>query len=269
MSLIIGLSGKAGTGKDAVAKILVKEYNFVRVAFADPLKRICKEIFGFSDEQLWGPSEKRNEPDKRYPRTHTIPYNLPNDKRQSYICLCCGWDAGTQILDGRPSPKCYLTPRYALQKIGTEYGRDCYQNVWVDYTLRIVKELFIDRPDGLANYYDPVRGLYQERKSWCMGEHSRIITNFPVGIVISDVRFKNEFERLSQEGGVVARIVRPDAGLKGSAGEHLSETEINEISIESYHHTIDNDQSLDDLKKKISEWISSDKVFTHIRQGIA
>ncbi len=42
--MIIGLSGYAGSGKDEVAKILVKEYGFKRIAFADKVREILYEL---------------------------------------------------------------------------------------------------------------------------------------------------------------------------------------------------------------------------------
>lgn len=42
--MIIGLSGYAGSGKDEVAKILMKEYGFRRIAFADKVREVLYEI---------------------------------------------------------------------------------------------------------------------------------------------------------------------------------------------------------------------------------
>ena len=42
--MIIGLSGYAQSGKDTVAKYLVENHNFERVAFADPIKNLLWEI---------------------------------------------------------------------------------------------------------------------------------------------------------------------------------------------------------------------------------
>jgi len=42
--MIIGLSGYAQSGKDEVAKILVSEYGFTRVAFADPIRELLYEM---------------------------------------------------------------------------------------------------------------------------------------------------------------------------------------------------------------------------------
>lgn len=38
--MLIGLTGFAGSGKDEVARILVREHGFKRVAFADPLREM-------------------------------------------------------------------------------------------------------------------------------------------------------------------------------------------------------------------------------------
>ena len=53
-NVIIGLSGKKQSGKDTVAMHLTEEYGFVRYAFADPIKKACQVIFGFTDAQCWG-----------------------------------------------------------------------------------------------------------------------------------------------------------------------------------------------------------------------
>ena len=68
--MIIGISGKARSGKDTFADMLAKELNneayppYVMMAFANELKMKCQEAFDLSWEQLWG-NEKEVE-DKRY-----------------------------------------------------------------------------------------------------------------------------------------------------------------------------------------------------------
>jgi hypothetical protein len=52
--MIIGFNGHAGAGKDTAAEILIRVYNFRRVAFADKLKIACKTVFSFTDSQLFG-----------------------------------------------------------------------------------------------------------------------------------------------------------------------------------------------------------------------
>ena len=50
--LLIGLTGKAGAGKDTVASMLLEECTGTQVAFADPLRAAAKSIFGLTDEQM-------------------------------------------------------------------------------------------------------------------------------------------------------------------------------------------------------------------------
>src|ERR1700733_9341253 len=52
--ILIGITGRKRSGKDTIGDYLVNNYGFIRVAFADTLKKALKEIFEFSDEQLYG-----------------------------------------------------------------------------------------------------------------------------------------------------------------------------------------------------------------------
>ena len=92
-----------GTGKDLVAARLVQKHGFQQLAWADPFKRFCMETFGFSIEQLWGPSERRSEAHPTYVRP-----------------------------DGTP-----LTVRYALTSLGGDWGRSCCPDIWVQYGLQV------------------------------------------------------------------------------------------------------------------------------------
>ena len=51
--MILGISGLAGSGKDQFATYL-GPVGAVTVALADPLKRIARDVYAFTDEQLWG-----------------------------------------------------------------------------------------------------------------------------------------------------------------------------------------------------------------------
>jgi len=48
--MLIGLSGYAQSGKDSVAEVLVRDFGFIRIAFADKIKELLYEInpyFGY------------------------------------------------------------------------------------------------------------------------------------------------------------------------------------------------------------------------------
>lgn len=50
--MLIGLTGRAGSGKDTVGDYLVAKYGGCKIAFAGPLKAACKVLFQLSELQL-------------------------------------------------------------------------------------------------------------------------------------------------------------------------------------------------------------------------
>lgn len=121
MGTIISLTGNMGVGKDTMADYIVAHYGFVKVSMADPMKRIAKEIYEFSDEQLWGPSSSRNTEDKRYLRP-----------------------------DGT-----YLTPRIVTQLLGNELSRLAYPETWIVYMKRVVEKI------EQGYFYSEKKGAYK------------------------------------------------------------------------------------------------------------
>lgn len=59
---IIGLTGLKRSGKDTIANYLSKYYGYERIAFADPLKYACIELFGFNYDQCY--ESAKEEPDE-------------------------------------------------------------------------------------------------------------------------------------------------------------------------------------------------------------
>jgi len=221
---IVGIIGKAGSGKDTVADML-HELRYDKIAFADPLKRFCMDVFEFTEEQLWGPSEKRSEPDERY-------LMWTADMRQML-----SKEGFKEHPDGMVPQ--YLTPRFALQQIGTEGVRACYSDIWVEYAIRKSKQLLTDP----FVTYDKTKGLVR----------SNVGSPPPDGVIISDCRFENEIRGIRKAGGRVIKIVRDGAGLKGQAAQHASETEQDSIPESLIDHVIYNNSTLDDLKKKVTD----------------
>ena len=50
--MIIGFSGKRGTGKTTAANYLIKKYQFTKVGFADDLKIIARTLYPFTERDL-------------------------------------------------------------------------------------------------------------------------------------------------------------------------------------------------------------------------
>lgn len=215
---VIGISGRMGAGKDTVADILSREFGFAKVALADPIKRVVREIYDFSIDSLWGPSELRNSPDPRYPRDHEF---------IGEACACCG--------SQEFNTPCFLTPRWALQVTGTQMGRRLYENTWIDTGLRVAESLL--RPNSVQRYLAPV-GLISRPQ------------DPPVqGVAIPDIRFKNEMRALKARGLKIVRIRRAAAETKST---HQSETEQLSIPDSEFDWVVNNNGNIDDLTEQLT-----------------
>lgn len=111
--LIIGITGYAGHGKDTVAKILMKDFGYRRIAFADKVREAALAINPYIDNGK------------------TI-----SQQRLSAIVEQEGWDKAKQFPD----------IRRLLQRIGTDMGRNILgQNIWVQALFdQIVGEEFVN-----------------------------------------------------------------------------------------------------------------------------
>lgn len=56
---IIGLSGKARSGKDFIADKCCELYGWRKMKLADPLKKTCREVFGLSIDQTDGAEKEK------------------------------------------------------------------------------------------------------------------------------------------------------------------------------------------------------------------
>jgi len=118
MSLIIGLVGFAGSGKDTVGHMLY-EQGFIKESFAAPLKDAVSKIFGWNRGMLEGANSVdrkwREEPDEYWSKKMGKPFS----------------------------------PRMALQLMGTEAGRDVFHpNIWLDAFERRVLTKLENQPDS-------------------------------------------------------------------------------------------------------------------------
>ena len=131
-----------------------------------------------------------------------------------------------------------FTPRLALQLMGTEVGRDVFHK---DFWVIKLKNYIDNAPD--QNY------------------------------VITDVRFQNEIQFINRYGGTLIEIKRGitphwyEIASKANRGDHKAEAFMIEQS--GVHesewrwvggnidHTIDNDGSLEDLKKNLKNCLIS------------
>ena len=238
--MLVGIVGRSvdpdgrtcsmGTGKDTVSDAFVQG-GCVKIGLADPMKRIVMDLYNFTEGQLWGQSELRNVPDKRLPReAHTI----KNGK-----CACCGEPLGSL-------EPCYLTPRYALQTVGDEWGRNCYLDTWVDKLLSTVR--LLRKGDC---YYDTVLGL---RYTTSFSDSMWPKTN----VVVSDVRRLNELKAIQKAGGHLVLVERCVLSLpEGVDLTHGSEAELSQLDDADFTAIISNDGTLEDLRYKARDILTS------------
>jgi hypothetical protein len=140
--MLIGFLGRKRVGKDTCADFLCNKYNFSKLSFATPIKDICRIIFGFDEEQLYGDSKENID---------------------EY------WK---------------VSPRSMFQYIGTDIFRKDIQKMIPG----IREDFWVKRLE---------KAYYNE-----------IINNDLV--VVADVRFQNEIDKIRELGGIVIKLEKDD-----------------------------------------------------------
>ena len=165
------------TGKKGHGKdtvgALFVDNGFERDFFAAPIKEAVKVALNMSDDQVHGTVDVKETVDDRYG----------------------------------------VTPRWAMQSLGTEWGRTLiHEDVWAIACL------------------------------------SRIETAEDPDWVITDTRFINEARIIREHGGIIVKVVRPGANT-GEFEDHPSERQIDLIEPD---YTILNDGTLEDLETRVA-----------------
>lgn len=120
---IIGVSGKARSGKNTFAEMLAEELHrktgkvYILMAYADELKKMAQREFDLSWDQLWG--EEKEKEDKRYLRQPKYVGGVRSDSTEF------------------PSP--YWTGREIMQQLGGFY-RSIDNNFWVKKLFKSIDE---------------------------------------------------------------------------------------------------------------------------------
>lgn len=142
--MIIGVVGFIGSGKGTAADILVKKHNFHKLSFADTVKDATAAIFGWPRNLLEGDTDESR---------------AWREAKDEWWSEKFGYD---------------ISPRLALQMMGTEAGRDVFHpDLWI-HSLERKMEMYPN-------------------------------------VVIADVRFPNEIDFIQSKGGFVVRVKRgPD-----------------------------------------------------------
>lgn len=193
----ISITGKANSGKNTLSKLLFDEIyskkyssdNSFRgieyIAFADPIKEMIRLMFPtLPRKYLYGPSKYRGE---------VIP---------------------GAFKDGNP-----LTVRNLLQDLGTGFGRNCKENIWLD--------------------------AFDHRFKKAQNKNYSIV-------IVTDVRFRNEFDHLNKLKFYQIKLLR-DSHTKIN---HSSEINQDSIKDNEFDYIVHNNGTLEDLKKEVVKIVS-------------
>jgi len=269
--MIIGLSGSAGAGKDTTGSMLQKRFGKDRVeliAFAKPMKLFCKQVFDFSDDQCWGSLEDKKRPDPRYSRSgsrehweqaslrlrgelgmqlcmtaaEACPGVVIYDAFSSLVSWFSNLALGTWTKD--PSP---LTPREALQTLGTEWGREgVHPEVWVNIGLYKAKA-WTSRPASRVELVDTEAYSFNAN-----------VSTLPRIAALTDCRFVNEMKAVKEAGGCVVRLTRKTSDSIGGVLAHASEAEqLTAEAISLVDHFVDNTGTLEFLEERVCSLVDN------------
>jgi hypothetical protein len=156
---LIGLVGRKGSGKDTAAVLLI-EQGYENVKFAGALKDMIRNLLAYQGVE-----------------DETIERMIEGDLKEE----------PSDYLGGK-------TPRFVMQTLGTEWGRDLIgKDFWADTAMR-----------RIGNFLD-------------QGKQ----------VVVTDVRFWNECEIIKDAGGTVVGVEAD--WIAPVPGEHESEALIDQI----------------------------------------
>ena len=255
--MIFSISGKKGSGKDTVGKImqillnsphlnnegvltfLRKEVNTDNFyypnhweikKFADKLKDIVCLLIGCTREDLESENFKSKELGEEWwyykGRNGTlISYNEDSKRNDEDLIK--------------------LTPRLLLQLLGTECARQIiHPQIWVNSLMSEYKEY---------NYANSINGTSEVKKLY----------KYP-NFIITDMRFPNELKVVKDREGISIRINRnmylPGGGELGYK-EHESETALD--NYDDWDYIIDNNGTIDDLINQVRRILQAE--FIHMK----
>lgn len=290
--MVIGISGRIGSGKDTVGKIIqyleityrcknvtkdnwtIEEFikgdldsailintDFRIKKFADKLKDIICLLTGCTRKQLENQEFKNSlVPDEwiRYGYAdgfkHIYEDGVKTTVMNNKQCSKERYKEELRV-NWQTAYKWHPTYRELLQVIGTDLFRDkLHKNTWVNATFADYKWDGKSMTEGwMPSYNNPDNsGLDKEAEPK--------MPNW----IITDLRFKNELEAVEIRDGITIRVNRPDfiseEGHEVTVqreNEHKSETALDQAT---FKYNINNNGSIEDLIVKVKEILIKEKI---------
>lgn len=280
--MIIGISGKIGSGKDTVGKIIqylhtddedLKEWfleeptkaltkwngNFDNLGeyktkkFASKLKDMVCLLLNCTREQLEDQNFKNKELGEEWWYYKIADKILPRGYYPNEV--------DNQMCEERHLIK--LTPRLILQLLGTEAGRNIiHPNIWINALMSEYIPSVYWMCDKCMNdnltHLTKISSRFDEHETEhvcpnCKGEESegditQVINNKSSNWIITDLRFPNELEAIKKKEHLLIRINRP---RDENAMEHISEIMLDNCN--DWDYVIENNGSIEELVEKVKE----------------
>jgi hypothetical protein len=287
--MIIGVSGKIGSGKDTVGKIIqylwiLENQHILKLLNLNPFESLIERNFPFNNYSTWQIKKyadklkecvsiitgipradlekievKNSDLGDNWERWYNYHYKLkgennPKGKLDNYCATELEVERQHDKCSNFVSGHCFVnervTVRIFLQELGTEVGRQIHPNFWINALFTDYKEQHHSVNYGTTDN----------------GERIPISTNitFP-NWIITDVRYPNELEAIKNRDGIIIRVNRNSAPVSKNlklvdnsfVNEHLSETALDNAE---FDYTIDNNGSIEELIEKIKTILKIEKL---------
>jgi hypothetical protein len=209
--MIVAFSGVKFSGKDTAAEGLIRTHKFKRLGLADKLKDICSDVFNIPREHMDDPTLKE--------ASFTAAISIGPVHIDSLLRTLSrdGYDfefhSTYELLCKNFMGKKLTTIREVLQVVGTDICRNYIKDdIWLQYC-------------------------------------KTTITTHDGDLVITDARFQNEREFLSELGAVMILVVRPGFDNKST---HISENQLG--TADDYDVVVTNESTITALQSDIAMW---------------
>lgn len=288
--MLLAISGKIGSGKDTVGKIIqyllymsveqkgryypydvfIEEIETVNFhgsvdwqikKFADKLKDIVCLLIGCTREKLEDSDFKNTELGEEWNKYQLDSHWLNDDDVEfttsEYFTSIeelnkkvFEWDMSNQTYTIQGLVK--LTPRLLLQFLGTECGRNIiHPNIWVNALMSEYEE------ETGYEYNVQLLGLGMsgEQQMKIKSEPKSYNNGYP-NWIITDMRFSNEMRAVTSRDGITIRVIRP-VTLDTINSFHESETSLDDAEFDV---VIVNDGTIEQLIEKVRQILIIKKI---------
>ncbi len=205
---IIGIHGKARSGKDELSRILCSTYGFTKVSFADKVKEFGMDYFGLTYDECFKTKTKES---------RAILQGIGTSIREDLSFVAQHIDELDPVLGVSGFPT--WIEKIATEEFYVEPVDLKSKKKFVKTVLNGIQTMWKDKWEYINNVTEKLGDTWIEI----------VFLNLEDQIyVIPDVRFKNEKRRIESVGGKLIKIIRIDKPDIEIGEEHSSETDLDD-----------------------------------------